>query len=948
MLTIRVIAGGKTYVGNHLVHSDYYDEHQEVEGEWWGIAAKELELEGKVETEQVESLRVGHNPQTGEKIRQRVDKDSRAMFDLTWSAPKSVSIVAKLGPDERLEAAHNHAVKEAMVEAEKLAATRVRGQGRNSDRVTQNLVVALYQHDTSRKCDPQLHTHAVVFNVTKDREEGRWKALQPRPIFDDLQYLTEVYRNALAREVTKLGYEIETTLDESGKNLGFEIAGIGKELRDKFSRRSQDRDEAIRAFELEKGRPATKREIAVLVRATREDKLYSITTAALREQQRGRLNEAERNEIRSVLHDAETRRFEERIHGKVTSSPEFVAETTAAYKYALQHLFERLTVASDRAIYREALAFGRGQVNVEVLQSLLDASAVTGELIHSDGKYASRKSLLEEARMIENVDRGIGMYGKLGTDEAMTTLKVSPDQIRAILGVLDSRDRVVGIQGAAGTGKTSTLQTITQGIRESGKEVTALAPTAAAVSVLQKDGFKAMTIDKFMNQAWNAPKSAKERVVFVDEAGMVGNHKMAQLLDLTESLDTRVVLVGDTRQLRSVDAGDSFRILQKESRMSTHRLTSIFRQSGAYKVAIAALRDDPTVGFQKLSKMKAIHEHEEKDMYSAAAAEVVRQMSLPNAKGEARSTLAVSPTWDGVRKLTEAIRSRLQEEKKIDWSVPHKTLRDRKLTEAQRQNMANYRRGDYVIFQKDIKNAKRGEIFKVSLNLGSRVVLTQGKRVMTVTKKQAKAMNVYEKTRTWVARGDRLLLQRNLTVQREGLFKAPAFMHRSPVVAAVKSLMKSTDPFSPKSESKLKVGLFTTQERFANGEIVTVRTHDHKGRIVLTDGRVLPNDYMTYTHGWAVTAHASQGKTVDSVIVAGNRMTRETFYVAASRGRESVSIFTSDKEGLAKSVSVDSTRLSAHELKQAAMKTEAQEHSAKQSVRSVGMNKESMGISRSR
>src|SRR5207248_5936515 len=141
--------------------------------------------------------------------------------------------------------------------------------GANENRPTGNLVLAVYHHDTSRELDPQLHTHAVAANLSYDGIEARWKALQASGIYERRAYLTEVYRNALGREVLALGYEIENRRDKKGRDLGFEIRGISDELLTKFSQRSQQRDQAIQKFIGQKGRQPTDKEIAVLIRETR-------------------------------------------------------------------------------------------------------------------------------------------------------------------------------------------------------------------------------------------------------------------------------------------------------------------------------------------------------------------------------------------------------------------------------------------------------------------------------------------------------------------------------------------------------------------------------------------------------------------------------------------------------------------------------------------------------
>jgi conjugative relaxase-like TrwC/TraI family protein len=186
MLTIRAMSNGAGYSARHLQHSDYYAEGERVTGQWQGRGAEMLGLAGEVQSEQFEALRQGVDPQSGEFLRQRHSADrtaadgttqsrGRNLYDFTISAPKSVSIMAQLGGDARLVEAHGKAIQETLTELEHRAASRVRRDRANDNRITGNLVLAVYHHDTSRELDPQLHTHAVV------RDTQRRK--RPRSIY---------------------------------------------------------------------------------------------------------------------------------------------------------------------------------------------------------------------------------------------------------------------------------------------------------------------------------------------------------------------------------------------------------------------------------------------------------------------------------------------------------------------------------------------------------------------------------------------------------------------------------------------------------------------------------------------------------------------------------------------------------------------------------------------
>lgn len=427
----------------------------------------------------------------------------RSLYDLTFSAPKSVSIQALVGSDERLVTAHDKAVRETLAEAESHSATRVRLNGANEDRTTANWIVATCRHDTSRELDPQLHTHAVATNLTYDGVEGRWKALQASGLYERCAYLTEVYRNALAREVRGLGYEIEPRRDSKGKDHGFEIRGVSNELLEKYSVRNAQRDAAIERFTLENSRKPTDNEVAVLVRESRADKLAEIATEKVREQQQGRLVPNEQHTLQQL--QANSREQFPGIH----HTPSLASESL---QYAKEHLFERNSVVRDHELMAEALRHGRGQIDRGELRGALEVEQAQGGLIRAGNNLATRASLEREQRMIAVVDRGIGTYERLGCQrEFHPSDQLREEQQGAVHQVLDSRDFAVNLRGAAGTGKTATLHEIDRGLRDAGREIVAVAPTRSAVEELRKVGFHdAMTISRLLEATQaNLPSSGR-------------------------------------------------------------------------------------------------------------------------------------------------------------------------------------------------------------------------------------------------------------------------------------------------------------------------------------------------------------------------------------------------------------------------------------------------------
>ena len=874
MLTIRAMSNGAGYSARHLQHSDYYAEGERVTGQWQGRGAEMLGLAGEVQSEQFEALRQGVDPQSGEFLRQRHSADrtaadgstqsrGRNLYDFTISAPKSVSIMAQPGGDARLVEAHKKAVGETLTELEHRAASRVRRDQANDNRTTGNLVLAVYHHDTSRELDPQLHTHAVAANLTYDGAEGRWKALQASDIYEQRAYLTEVYRNALAREVRSLGYEIEDRRSSKGKNLGFEIKGVSDELLEKYSQRSEQRDRAIAEFVESKGHQPSDNEIAVLVRESRADKLVEISTAEVHSRQTARLTPEESLTLEQIREQVLDRSQTQRL-GPDSAVP--------SLDYAKQHVFERVSVAIDHELLTEALRHGRGRIDLADLKGEFSLEESNGRILQAGKEVATRESLDRERDMIERINRGTGQFERLGGQhEFADSAFLRPEQKQAIEFVLDSRDLAVNIRGAAGTGKTATLQELQRGLEESGREVLAVAPTMSAVEELQRVGFSdAITVERLL-QGQSAQTDLFGRTLIVDEAGMVSGRQMSELLELADQQSMRIIFSGDTKQIRSVEASDALRVLERESHLKSVSLSEVQRQTAqGYRDAIQELRRDPERGFDKLEQIGAVREVPWSERAQAVQQAYSEAQAQINAKGQPRSVLVVAPTHEEIGHITEAIRAERTSTGELGQSTHQQHHLPLNWTTAEKSDVRNYAEGQVLEFHRAIKGVARHESLEVIGVENGKVVARNARgEEREFTGKQAKCFEVYELRAIEIAPKDKLLLMAN---RREPGFRA------------------------------------------TNGELVTVSRIDEQGRVHLQDGRTLPENYKQFTHGYAVTAHRSQGKSVDAVVVSGDGMRKELFYVAASRGRESITVVTSDKDMLRESVAHSVARQSASEL----------------------------------
>jgi conjugative relaxase-like TrwC/TraI family protein len=530
------MAGGETYAGRHLSNNDYYSVGETITGEWIGRGAQLLGLKGEVTMDQFEAIRQGNDPATGEFLRQRHSADrvrqreldgktitgtaqARNLYDFTVSAPKALSVQAL--EDPRLVEAHKAAVAEMAVEMERQAGAYIRKDGARDTRNTSNMVIARYDHDTSRELDPQLHTHLVAGNLTYDGIEAKWKALAPYEIYQQREYLTEVYRNALAREVTDLGYQIEDRF-EHGKDNGFGIAGVRESTLEKYSRRSAQRDEAIQKFIELNGRKPSNNEIARLIRDTRPDKLTEISTAEVKAAQLARLDAGEAQTLKQ-LHQTALER------GSIREQ----APAALSLAYSSENTFERVSVAMDDELKTEALRHGRGRVELPDVRAALLAQVARGAMLTARGEVATEESLKREQWMVATIDSGIDEYEPLGRGRAFAASdRLRPEQKTAVEAVLASRDLAFNISGAAGTGKTDLLKDVHRGLTEARRSVVAVAPTATAVQELQNVGFpQAMTVARLLADPIEQQQLTGQ-VLIVDEAGMVASKDMADMMRL--------------------------------------------------------------------------------------------------------------------------------------------------------------------------------------------------------------------------------------------------------------------------------------------------------------------------------------------------------------------------------------------------------------------------------
>jgi conjugative relaxase-like TrwC/TraI family protein len=901
-ITMSVSGEGATkYFDAALATSRYYGSGR---GQWGGRGAERLGLNGDVSRKDFIALASNKRPGASETLTVRMKttrkqkevvfdekantwkqedgdvSNRRAGYDFCFSVPKSVSLYLVETGDRAVEQMIHESFRETMLDVENRMETRVRGKGedgqvRNEERTTGNLIYASFVHTETRPIDgipdPHYHIHAFAFNATFDPEEERWKAGEFGNIKRDAPFYEAAFHARLAEKLLENGFAIRRT------DRDFEFASVSRELVEKFSKRTRliEQLARVRYTVLE----AEARDLA---------KKTGMGFADAFAQVKGKLGAESREakNVASLTPDEQLANWraqmtpEERASLRVESVKGTVSqnllEGPIAKNLALEHLFERASVARELHAAGMLLRRGIGQVSVEEARAFASIDDVF--VRPRSDLVTTREVLAEEAALLATVKAAQGGYAELGCGGQWKFLSSfvagNEEQTNAVLHVLKSRDLVTSIRGPAGSGKTTMMREAERAVAAfSGKDVLVVAPSSSGVEILKQQGFA--TLDTFQKLMYSASlqEVARGKIVWIDEAGFLSTRQMRWAVDFAARNDCRLILSGDTRQHHAVERGDAMRLMERAGAVAQAALTKIFRQQ------IAALRDavydlssgKTEIGFSKLAAFGAIHEVED----NVERLEAIANQHI-TAVREGKSSLIVAPTHAECRAISEVVRDRQKKEGALGGEE-HAINRLEKvnLTESQRRDAINYNLGHVVEFHRRAKGGfKSGERWEVGRCSPGSVVVVKNGQAKILPLAQAKSFNVYTQEEVALAVGDSLRITKNF-----------------------------------------RVG----SSRFRNNELCTVTTIDGES-ITVGGGRVIKrSEPLHLDQGAAVTSHASQGKTVDQVIVsvpvaAFSQTNEAQFYVSMSRARHAMHLYTDSKAALKEAVMRPSERLSPFEL----------------------------------
>ena len=832
---------------------------------WHGGGAEALGLPERVSRRRFVALLEGHVPGTNIRLGRVVDGEHqhRPGWDCTFSAPKSVSLEALLHDNKAVMRAHDASVRAALdwIEAEFL---QTRGYdpatGRRPRVKADGLVAATFRHVASRNNDPQLHTHAVIANMTRNAA-GEWRSVEPTLLQRNRRLIGAWYRNDLARRLGEMGYVLVPT--QVGGLPSFELAGYSPAMLEAFSTRRRD----ILDYMADKGwkYDAKTAQAATLHTRKRKDEPAPGELSAMWKA---------RAEALGLARDADEVRLDRTERGFARPPARFTA--LEAVWQAVDHLEERHAVFGESDLLAAALGREPGRHTHVDLQAEIGRLREDGHLVAAgDGALTTRRTLRAEKEVVRRMREGKGTARPLAPEEAvagrLAATELTEGQKEAVRLILRSRDPVVGVQGFAGTGKTRMLNEVAT--LAGGRQVFGLAPSSESARVLGVEGGIGVTTLQWLltrygsiaegtateEEIARARETFEDAVVVVDEASMVGTVQMRDLQRILAPLGVaRLVLVGDSLQLRSVAAGQPFRLLQRAG-MATARMDDVIRQRSVdLKAAVEHMvAGDPAMAVESIAA-------DVRELPADALAGTAARLWLSLPPDARKETVILAPTHERREEINAVVRRGLADEGVLGRrSVEIGRLVDRKLTRVHAADPENYRPGDVVVANRDVYGLREGEAWTVAGTGedGVRLERRGETRAFAPSGNAARNLSLCESRPLPLRAGDEIVWTRNL--RRRGLIN----------------------------------GERATVERIA-GDRIDVRTHSGRALRFAVDD----DDLRHIDHAWSSTVYRAQGLTRDNVIAvldsASMMSDRAMLYVEMSRARDGFVLLTDDTEQL--------------------------------------------------
>ena len=903
MLSTRVFKSANS-AASYYSHGDYYG--SEGQGYWFGEGSKDLSLSGEFNAKDNQAfidLLEGKMP-NGQKLARKINgkEEHCPGVDLTFSAPKSFSIEMLIYADKDKKEAMEGALKTAVnntlkyIEENNYVVARKGHNGVIKEPINK-LTFSNFMHTTNRNVEPQAHIHCLLANAAKC-DDGKFRSIAFDEILKNNKFFGQVFRNELAMETKKLGYEISPTTLSDGSS-SFEITKIHPKLIDAFSTRRKEIEELCKFYNVTttEGRDR----IVINSRKSKSINFQEDITKAWHKLEQKVQQEIGKEEVSNNKANENCFSNSLNLHDLV--------------KLCIEDITQHKSVFNVEELSRKALKLSMGTHTIREIDNEIKTQVQQGLLIEHNNQYTSKALLTQEKQILKFAQNSIDKAQPLVKEKyfkahyekfSRRLLAKNPEfqmhkqQEKVIKHILASKDNIVTVVGLPGVGKSTVLNSvrdiadhkINKIIRLFVKheEFAGMAPTASASKTLGNSAkVESNTIHGFIAkyQGYLEDRGAKESlkalsqthkntIIFVDEASLISTNVMHKLTTLQSVLKFRMVLVGDPKQLSAVEAGKPFE--QILSVIKPIELKQIVRQKEqTHREAITLASEG------KVKEIFAIHEKnitESNDLSKDAV-----NAYLQGDKAKRQNTLLISPTRNLRDVINNQIRQGLQEEGSLSGKEKsYHILRPKDLSKADMRFVQNYQVGDILKFNKAYKNnIEKNEFLRVKKcnSYTNSLILAKenGKEVLFYLKQSTDYSNKFT-----VFVEQQLKLQENLKI----IF----------------------------TKNNKEFGL-------VNSETAIIKNISNNNTVLQFENnltRTIPLSALKYIdYGYCITVHSSQGKTYANTIAAieNHKLLNEqkSWLVALSRHKDEIKILTQDKQELEKTLMKnDGNQVSAIEL----------------------------------
>lgn len=843
---------------------------------WQGEGAEKLGLSGQISKDSFVKILGGRHPETGQRlVALGVNGEHRAGMDFVFSPPKSVSIYALHGGHAEILKAHQEAVRDTIKHIETIVTSRSTEDGQTKYQNTSNVVAATFMHSTSRANDPQLHTHSIIMNMTE--YNGEWKAVSNESLFLSQNIINQVYQNHLAQNIVELGYNIDR------KGSSFELSGFKQEWIDQFSKRSDEVTKYLNENidELREQYPEASeqklKDMAIL--ASRDEKDKSITAAELKDLWESQVS-------RNSIEHAVTNSIEQQLQSyTLEKAADLITENQSTFtREQLAETFLKLNVGSHTIEDFEKEL--QKSFSNEQIQKIGEVSTRIGtRTINLPQAIYTTANVIETEKAILNTIENQKSINSYMTSEQVSqyleNTSLTAGQQKLVEHIATNEKQFSFIQGDAGTGKTYALDMVANILQqESDVKILGASFTGKAAAEIEEKtsgNIQAYTLHSLLNNWDQHIKPDQASLLIVDEASMISSKQFASIIENAQGADTRVIFIGDTKQLQPIQAGQIFKdaidkfgsdvVLSENLRQQTSLTQKVV---GSVKDYHQGINDNGIQqAFSSLSANDKIHE--QSDFTSKAIEDYISNIQ------QQKDTLLLTHKNDLKDELNLSIRDRLLDSNAGRFEL---TVREQiNISQTDKFSSHSYEAGQSIFITAAIDNFRAGSEWQISSidheNNSLNVINPRGYSESINLSEHGNHISAFTEQTKEFAIGDKIVFEKN------------------------DYLIDVKNGQTGQIES-YENGILSINKD--NGDSVNFK----------------PENYNYLDYGYALTVHKAQGQTCDTVqyVTESNdkMINSESFYVAMTRATDDIHIYTDDTDKLADRASIHENEISLHDM----------------------------------